>query len=58
MSEACLGLGHNGWAYISQLIQEGRTTGVNVYIDEPHPQVAERAPVIRASSFSMSSLFK
>lgn len=58
MSEACLGLGHNGWAYVSGLIKDGRATGVNVYIDEPHPQVAEKAPIIRSSSFSMSSLFK
>jgi hypothetical protein len=58
MSEACLGLGPNGWAYVSSLIQEGRATGVDVYIEEPHPQIAERPPVIRASSFSLSSLFK
>lgn len=58
MSEACLGLEPNGWNYVSSLISEGRATGVNVYIDEPHPQIAERAPVVRASSFSLSSLFK
>jgi hypothetical protein len=58
MSEACLGLGPNGWAYVSSLIKEGRATGVNVYIDEPYPQIAEAPPVIRASSFSLSSLFK
>ena len=58
MSEACLGLGPNGWAYVSELIKEGRATGVNVYIDEQHPQIAEKAPVLRASSFSLSSLFK
>jgi hypothetical protein len=58
MSEACLGLGPNGWAYVSSLIKDGRATGVNVYIDEPYPQVAERAPVVTASSFSLSSLFK
>jgi hypothetical protein len=58
MSEACLGLGPNGWAYVSSLIKEGRATGLNVYIDEPHPQIAEAAPIIRASSFSLSSLFK
>jgi hypothetical protein len=58
MSEACLGLEPNGWAYVSSLIKEGRATGVNVYIDEPYPQIAERPPVIRASSFSLSSLFK
>ncbi len=58
MSEACLGLGEKGWAYVSQLIKDGRATGVSVYIDEPHPQVAENPPVIRNSSFSLSSLFK
>ena len=58
MSEACLGLGPNGWEYVSSLIKEGRATGVNVYIDEPHPQIAESAPIVRASSFSLSSLFK
>jgi hypothetical protein len=58
MSEACLGLGPNGWTYVSSLIKEGRATGVNVYIDEPYPQIAEAPPVIRASSFSLSSLFK
>src|SRR5262245_6610760 len=58
MSEACLGLEPKGWAYVSSLIQEGRATGVNVYIDEPHQQIAEAPPVIRASSFSLSSLFR
>jgi len=58
MSEACLGLGPNGWAYVSSLIKEGRATGVNVYIDEPYPQIAETAPVVRVSSFSLSSVFK
>jgi hypothetical protein len=58
MSEACLGLGPNGWDYVSSLIKEGRATGVNVYISEPYPQVAESPPVVRASSFSLSSLFK
>ena len=58
MSEACLGLGPNGWAYVSSLIKDGRATGVNVYIDEPHPQIAESAPIVRTSSFSLSSLFK
>ena len=58
MSEACLGLGPDGWAYVSTLIQDGRATGVNVYIDEPYPQIAEAPPVVRASSFSLSSLFK
>ena len=46
MSEACLGLGPNGWAYVSSLIKDGRATGVNVYIDEPYPQIAENPPVI------------
>jgi hypothetical protein len=58
MSEACLGLGPNGWAYVSSLIKEGRATGVNVYIDEPYPQIAESPPIVRVSSFSLSSLFK
>ena len=58
MSEACLGLGPSGWAYVSELIKDGRATGVNVYIDEPHPQIAEAPPVIKVSSFSLSSLFK
>jgi hypothetical protein len=58
MSEACLGLGPNGWAYVSSLIKDGRASGVNVYIDEPHPQVAETPPIVRVSSFSLSSLFK
>lgn len=58
MSEACLGLGPNGWAYVSSLIKDGRATGVNAYIDEPFPQIAESPPVIKASSFSLSSLFK
>lgn len=58
MSEACLGLGPNGWDYVASLVKKGRATGVNVYIDEPYPQLAENAPIIRASSFSLSSLFK
>lgn len=58
MSEACLGLGPNGWAYVSSLIKDGRATGVNVYIDEPYPQIAEAPPVVRVSTFSLSSLFK
>jgi hypothetical protein len=58
MSEACLGLGSNGWAYVSSLIKDGRATGVNVYIDEPYPQIAETPPIVRVSSFSLSSLFK
>jgi hypothetical protein len=58
MSEACLGLGPNGWAYVSSLIKEGRTTGVNAYIDEPYPRIAESPPIVKVSSFSLSSLFK
>lgn len=58
MSEACLGLGPNGWTYVSSLIKDGRATGVNVYIDEPYPQIAESPPIVTASSFSLSSLFK
>jgi hypothetical protein len=58
MSEACLGLGEKGWAYVSQLIKDGRATGVNVYIDEPHPKIAENPPIVRDSNFSLSSLFK
>lgn len=58
MSEACLGLGPNGWAYVSSLIKDGRATGLNVYIDEPHPQIAEKPPIVRTSSFSLSSLLK
>ena len=58
MSEACLGLGEKGWSYVSQLIKDGRATGVNVYIDEPHPKIAENPPIIRNSNFSLSSLFK
>lgn len=58
MSEACIGLEPKGWAYVASLIKEGRATGVNVYIDEPYPQIAEAAPLVRVSSFSLSSLFK
>jgi len=58
MSEACLGLEPNGWAYVSSLIKDGRATGVNVYIDDPYPQIAEKPPLVRASSFSLSSLFR
>jgi hypothetical protein len=58
MSEACLGLEPKGWAYVASLIKDGRATGVNVYIDEPHPQIAENPPVVIASSFSLTSLFK
>lgn len=58
MSEACIGLEPKGWAYVASLIKEGRATGLNVYIDEPHPQIAEAPPVVVASSFSLTSLFK
>jgi hypothetical protein len=29
-----------------------------VYLEEPYPQLAEAPPVVRASSFSLSALFK
>ena len=58
MSEACIGLEPKGWAYVASLIKDGRATGLTVYIDEPHPQIAEAPPVIVASSFSLTSLFK
>ncbi|SFV33683.1 hypothetical protein SAMN04488557_2075 [Hyphomicrobium facile] len=58
MSEACLGLEPKGWAYVASLIKEMRATGVSVYIDEPYPQVAENPPIVVASSFSLTSLFK
>jgi hypothetical protein len=58
MSEACIGLEPKGWAYVASLIKEMRATGVNVYVDEPYPQIAESPPVIVASSFSLTSLFK
>ncbi|MFA5956199.1 DUF2778 domain-containing protein [Hyphomicrobium sp.] len=58
MSEACLGLEAKGWAYIASLIKSGRAIGVNAYIDEPYPQVAENPPIVVASSFSLTSLFK
>lgn len=58
MSEACIGLEPKGWAYIAGLIKSGRASGLNVYIDEPHPQLAGKPPVIAGSSFSLSSLFK
>ena len=57
MSEACIGLEPKGWAYVASLIKEGRATGVNVYLDEPYPQIAEAPPVVVASSFSLTSLF-
>jgi hypothetical protein len=58
MSEACIGLEPKGWAYIASLIKEGRATGVNAYLDEPYPQIAEAPPVVAGSSFSLTSLFK
>jgi hypothetical protein len=58
MSEACIGLEPKGWAYVAQLIKDDRATGLNAYIDEPYPQVAEAPPVVVASGFSLTSLFK
>ena len=58
MSEACLGLEPQGWAYVSGLIKDGRATGLTVHVDEPHPQIAEKAPILTASTFSLTSLFK
>jgi hypothetical protein len=58
MSEACIGLEQKGWAYVASLIKQGRATGVNVYLDEPYPRIAENPPVVVASSFSLTSLFK
>jgi hypothetical protein len=58
MSEACLGLEPKGWAYVASLIKDGRATGVDVYIDEPYPKIAENPPIVVASSFSLTSLFK
>ncbi len=58
MSEACLGLEPKGWAYVSGLIKDGRAAGLNVYIDEPHTQVAEKPPLVVGSGFSLTSLFK
>jgi hypothetical protein len=58
MSEACLGLEAKGWAYVASLIKGGRATGLNAYIEEPYPQVAENPPIVVASSFSLTSLFK
>jgi hypothetical protein len=58
MSEACLGLEAKGWAYVASLIKSGRANGLNAYIDEPYPQVAENPPIVVASSFSLTSLFK
>jgi len=58
MSEACLGLEPKAWNYVSSLIKDGRAAGLNVYIEEPYPQLAENPPLVRTSSFSLSSLFK
>ncbi len=58
MSEACIGLEPKGWAYVASLIKEARATGLNVYIDEPYPQIAEKPPVVAGSSFSLTSLFQ
>jgi hypothetical protein len=58
MSEACIGLEPKGWAYVASLIKEGRATGLNAFIDEPYPQVAEAPPIVVASGFSLTSLFK
>jgi hypothetical protein len=58
MSEACIGLEPKGWAYVASLIKDGRATGLTVHIDEPYPKIAEAPPVIVASSFSLTSLFK
>ena len=58
MSEACIGLEPKGWAYVASLIKEGRATGVNAYLHEPYPQIAEAPPVVAGSSFSLTSLFK
>jgi hypothetical protein len=58
MSEACIGLEPKGWTYVAALIKDGRATGVDVHIDEPHTQIAEAPPVIVASTFSLTSLFK
>ena len=57
MSEACIGLEPKGWAYVASLIKELRATGLNVYIDEPHTQIAEKPPVVVASTFSLTALF-
>lgn len=58
MSEACIGLEPKGWSYVASLVKNGRATGVNVYLDEPYPQVAEAPPLIEGSSFSLTSLFQ
>lgn len=58
MSEACIGLEPKGWAYVAGLIKDGRATGLNVYIDDPYALLAGKPPIVTASSFSLSSLFK
>jgi hypothetical protein len=58
MSEACIGLEPKGWSYVASLIKEGRATGLNVYLDEPYPQIAEAPPLVEGSSFSLTSLFQ
>jgi len=58
MSEACIGLEPKGWSYVASLVKHGRATGVNVYLEEPYPQVAEAPPLIEGSSFSLTSLFQ
>lgn len=57
MSEACIGLEPKGWTYVSSLIKDGRATGLHVFIDEPHPQIAGNPPIVVASTFSLTSLF-
>ena len=58
MSEACIGMGPKGWAYVAALIKDGRATGLSVYVDEPDPQIAEQPPIVTESQFSLTSLFK
>ena len=58
MSEACIGLEPKSWNYVAGLIKDGRATSLNVHIDEPYPQVAEKPPIVTKSTFSLSSLFK
>ena len=58
MSSACIGLEPKSWAYVASLIKDVRATGVNVYLEEPHPQIAEAPPLVEGSSFSLTSLFK
>jgi hypothetical protein len=58
MSEACIGLEPKAWGYVASLIKDLRATALAVYIDDPYPQIAETPPVIVASTFSFTSLFK